>query len=123
MRPRSNTPLPTTFITEEPVATSEGDAASTEGAPLAAKEGDVVYNDHFAQLRPMKRRPANTTRLVNRQQIGSKRSTAKGMSRKRLANLLEEQMEMDRQMQQATAEAIEQTKFPKGRFLPWVWSG
>ena len=53
-RTRSNTPVPTSFITEEPVATSEGDTASTEGAPIAAKEGDVVYNNHYAKLRPKK---------------------------------------------------------------------
>ena len=72
--------MPTSFITEEPVVTSEGDTASTEGATLAAKEGDVG-KDHFAQLCPKKRRPANTTRIVNGQQIGSRRSTATGMSR------------------------------------------
>ena len=88
--------MPAVFITEEPLATSEGDTASTEGAQLATKEGDVVYNDHYAQLRPQKRRPANTTRLVHGQQIGSRRSTAKGMSTKRLTKLLEEEMQKDK---------------------------
>ena len=64
-----------------------------------------------AQLSPQKRRPANTTRMVHGQQIGSRRSTATGMSTKRLTKLLEEEMQKDEQMRRATEEAIEQANF------------
>ena len=92
------------------MATSEGDTASTEGVTLAAKE-DAVGSNHFAQLCPTKRRPGNTMKVVNGQQIGSRSSTSTGMSRRRLTKLLEEQMETDKQMQRVTEEAMGQTTF------------
>ena len=81
MRTHSNEPMPTSFITEKPVATSEGNTTNTNSATLATKERYVGSN-HFAQLCPTKRRPATTTRVVNDQQIRSERSTATMMNSK-----------------------------------------
>ena len=63
-----NAPMLRLFIMEQPVATTEGDTSSTEGATLAGKEGDVGDN-HFVTKQTRARTPKgktiNTTRVIN----------------------------------------------------------
>ena len=128
--------MPEVFITEQPIArtegerqtiegeepTNEGDNICTEGAARPTTEGDDNENDDATirtsnctndarRVMQSPKRKAEKIRTVNGERIGSKRNTATGMSRKRLTKLLEKQIAKDEEQTRIAENAVKQSSF------------
>ena len=80
----------------------------TEGAGSSETNTNVPANNHSNKMN-RKATSVAKIRTVNGKRIGSKRGTAKGMSKKRLTKLLEEQIARDKKQIEMAQEALKQS--------------